>query len=195
MACTTCPDRPPSFPTAFCCRSGEKCIYLAENTTLLCCPTTEACMEIKPIPCDLSLQDASRYPNSSIKSTVLTGQLPRCGASACCPWGYGCRNNKCEMNGSDESPLPAGTLAAIVVSCFIGLLLLSGLAYWLSRRRVFGHRRRHRFRELGGRAELDAGRDGKLWPPTSWVELDGAMAPRELPATMAPNELPTSRMD
>ncbi|KFY72123.1 hypothetical protein V499_07717 [Pseudogymnoascus sp. VKM F-103] len=78
------------FPSNFCCPSGSSCITLASNTTLLCCPAGGDCTAINPILCGTPYQNATLHPESTVKTTDLTGtQLPACG-DKCCPFGFTC---------------------------------------------------------------------------------------------------------
>ncbi|KAL2133807.1 hypothetical protein VTI74DRAFT_1664 [Chaetomium olivicolor] len=96
-----------NFPDYFCCPPGQRCIALAGNTTLLCCPSGGDCQRIEPLPCDLSLQDGEKNPDAVIKTTALGGTLARCGDS-CCPFGYSCRNNACIMD-ENQNVVPIQT--------------------------------------------------------------------------------------
>jgi hypothetical protein len=97
---------PAGVPGDFCCKKGQTCIALAGNTTILCCPEGE-CPKIKPIQCDISLQDTAKHPESSVKTTFLTGKLPSCGP-ACCPFGYTCNNNSECVIDEDQTAAPIG---------------------------------------------------------------------------------------
>ncbi|OBT77802.1 hypothetical protein VF21_03197 [Pseudogymnoascus sp. 05NY08] len=78
------------FPSNFCCPSGSSCITLASNTTLLCCPAGGDCTAINPILCGTPYQNATLNPESTVKTTDLSGtQLPSCG-DKCCPFGFTC---------------------------------------------------------------------------------------------------------
>ncbi|KAK4205290.1 hypothetical protein QBC40DRAFT_271440 [Triangularia verruculosa] len=94
-----------NVPSSFCCPSGSKCLVLAGNSTVVCCPNTSTCQKLRPISCDLELQDAEKAPDSVIKTTALGGSLPKCG-SECCPFGYACVNGECVMN-SDQRAAPS----------------------------------------------------------------------------------------
>ncbi|KAM7208053.1 hypothetical protein V8F20_001599 [Naviculisporaceae sp. PSN 640] len=88
-----------SLPDNFCCPSGNTCVPLAANTTLLCCPTGRNCTVIQPIKCTIGLQDADRFPEAVIKTTALRGKLDSCGNNTCCPFGYTCNGeNQCVKN-------------------------------------------------------------------------------------------------
>lgn len=100
-------DKCPNFPANFCCPTGRTCLSLAAGTTLLCCPTGESCAKIETISCDISRQDASRDQNSRIKTTALTSVLPKCGADACCPFGYSCAgDDSCVLDKDQSIPPP-----------------------------------------------------------------------------------------
>ncbi|KAL1837182.1 hypothetical protein VTJ49DRAFT_4173 [Mycothermus thermophilus] len=95
------------FPDYFCCPADQACIPLAGNTTLLCCPEGSTCEAIEPVPCDISLQDGERHPDTVIKTTALGGTLKRCGGQ-CCPFGYSCSGNECIID-EDQNAVPIET--------------------------------------------------------------------------------------
>jgi hypothetical protein len=82
-----CPQA--GLPPNFCCPPISVCISLAANTTVLCCPAGEDCSVVRPITCDITVQDSNLYPNNTLKTTELNGMLPTCG-SLCCPFGFSC---------------------------------------------------------------------------------------------------------
>ncbi|KAK0673240.1 hypothetical protein QBC41DRAFT_395536 [Cercophora samala] len=86
-----------NVPSSFCCPAGDRCLVLAGNTTVVCCPNGSTCQKLRPIDCNIELQDADKAPDSVIKTTALGGSLPKCG-SECCPYGYSCVNGECVMN-------------------------------------------------------------------------------------------------
>lgn len=105
-----------AFPSNFCCPTGDNCLSLAAQTTILCCPGGGGCNLIVPVSCDLSLQNATTYPDAPIKTTFMgtsSAQLPHCGDGRCCPWGYACSddNNQCQLQ-SDQSVPPPGFSAS-----------------------------------------------------------------------------------
>lgn len=101
-----------NFPDNFCCPTEQSCIALAADTTVLCCPKGESCARLKPIVCDISLQDVKKLPNALIKTTALTVPLPRCGEQRCCPFGYSCvGGTECVMD-KDQTAPPGSTSAA-----------------------------------------------------------------------------------
>lgn len=108
----TCPSSdlkrcPSSLPDNFCCPSGDKCIALAGGTTALCCPAGASCARIKPLLCDISLQDPEKDPEARVLTTALGGRLEECG-EGCCPFGYSCNGQgQCVME-EDQSEAPPG---------------------------------------------------------------------------------------
>ncbi|KAI1489352.1 hypothetical protein F5X96DRAFT_641396 [Biscogniauxia mediterranea] len=95
----------PGLPNWFCCASNATCISLAGNTTALCCPNGDSCADINVIPCNLTLQDPSTQQEPpDVQTSELRGPLPECG-SACCPWGYSCMGDYCEID-KDQSKAP-----------------------------------------------------------------------------------------
>lgn len=96
------------LPDDFCCPSDHSCIALAGQTTALCCPADNDCTAIRPIPCDVSLQDKSLHPENVVMTNALSGSLPKC-AGMCCPFGYSCDGGgNCILN-SDQNAKPFTT--------------------------------------------------------------------------------------
>ena len=93
-----------TLPSDFCCPSGQTCLPLNNNTAAICCPTGQTCNVIEPISCDISLQNATLHPASTLHSAELTSQLPSCGSNQCCPLGYNCQDNGCWMNKQNANP-------------------------------------------------------------------------------------------
>jgi len=89
-------------PSGFCCAPSETCLVLANNTTLLCCPSGDDCSMIKPINCDIQQQNATSHPDATLLTTNLTATLQSCG-SECCPFGYSCSNSACVINANQGS--------------------------------------------------------------------------------------------
>ncbi|KAL2756402.1 hypothetical protein ACRALDRAFT_2059530 [Sodiomyces alcalophilus JCM 7366] len=88
-----------------CCAENRACVFLAGGSTVVCCPDS-SCDQLAPISCDVSLQDASKYPQRQLKTTALQAELPRCGEN-CCPFGYTCNDEgQCDMN-EDQSKRPS----------------------------------------------------------------------------------------
>lgn len=102
-----CPQS--GLPDNFCCDAkGSECVVLAGATTVICCPGGKAnCAAIVPVACDVNLQDAETHPGAQVKTTLLSGTLPKCGSN-CCPYGYRCVDgDKCVME-DDQSKKPQG---------------------------------------------------------------------------------------
>lgn len=94
------------LPDDFCCPADHSCIALAGKTTALCCPSNSDCVGIRPIPCDLSLQDKSLHPDNVVMTNALTGTLSKCGdKNLCCPFGYTCNGENCILN-TDQNAKP-----------------------------------------------------------------------------------------
>ncbi|KIV94233.1 hypothetical protein PV10_02020 [Exophiala mesophila] len=85
----TCTNVDSRLPGAFKCGSGTNCLSLDNGTSALCCPDGNTCNNIATIPCDVTLQDASKNPDATIFTTRTGDRLPTCG-SKCCPFGYSC---------------------------------------------------------------------------------------------------------
>ncbi|EFQ26303.1 hypothetical protein CGRA01v4_05393 [Colletotrichum graminicola] len=94
------------LPGNFCCGTGTKCITLAGNTTVLCCPEGSTCDRISPITCNIDLQDPATHPDAQIKTTALTGKLATCGVDKCCPFGYTCNQNQQCVIDPDQTKKP-----------------------------------------------------------------------------------------
>ncbi|CZR50655.1 uncharacterized protein PAC_00529 [Phialocephala subalpina] len=114
---STCPDplynacSQAGLPANFCCPSGNTCIPLAGNTTVLCCPDGQTCQTIRPIVCDITSQNVTLHPDNTLKTTALTASLPTC-AGQCCPFGYSCNGGgNCQMN-TDQSIAPSGSTSS-----------------------------------------------------------------------------------
>ncbi|KAL7626585.1 hypothetical protein AAE478_003357 [Parahypoxylon ruwenzoriense] len=98
----------PSTPEGFCCSRDSYCILAAANTTVICCPRGRDCHKIQTVPCMLDLM----VPPSDFQTTVLQGQLPRCGNN-CCPWGFHCdENNICVMDQDQSIPPPDASVSS-----------------------------------------------------------------------------------
>ncbi|TLS24263.1 hypothetical protein PpBr36_08672 [Pyricularia pennisetigena] len=91
-----------SLPSSFCCPKGKVCLQLAGKTSTLCCDSLDGCEIIAPILCDVRLQ---QDPRSSVKTTVLDSDLPKCGKD-CCPFGYSCNSDSECVKNSDQSAAP-----------------------------------------------------------------------------------------
>ncbi|KAK7719803.1 hypothetical protein SLS64_001984 [Diaporthe eres] len=100
------------LPDDFCCPSDHSCIALAGKTTALCCPPDNDCTAIRPIPCDVTLQDKSLHPENVVMTDALTGSLPKC-AGMCCPFGYSCDGGGNCIQNSDQNATPITTGAQL----------------------------------------------------------------------------------
>ncbi|KAK4226154.1 hypothetical protein QBC38DRAFT_238728 [Podospora fimiseda] len=89
------------LPGFFCCPNDQICVVLAASTTILCCPQGRSCKKIRPLACDISLQDGQKNPDAIVKTTALKGTLTRCGQE-CCPFGYNCEDGQCVMNANQN---------------------------------------------------------------------------------------------
>jgi len=100
----------PGLPSSFCCPSTTTCIPLAANTTVICCPNGSDCSSIKPITCDITQQNSTLNPSSTLQTTALASKLLPCGP-ACCPFGYSCNDvGQCVKN-ANQNLSPASSSA------------------------------------------------------------------------------------
>lgn len=88
------------FPASFCCDQSTICTRV--NTTdvpsVVCCPKGDNCSAIQPVPCDVSLYNATLHPENQIHiADAKDIELPKCGAQ-CCPLGYACNNGMCSAS-------------------------------------------------------------------------------------------------
>ncbi|KAF2669566.1 hypothetical protein BT63DRAFT_425264 [Microthyrium microscopicum] len=81
-----------SRPANWCCPSTTQCLTLNNTGTqaVICCPNGSSCATIQPITCDITFEDATKYPSSSVHIANLSMALPVCGSS-CCPIGFECQ--------------------------------------------------------------------------------------------------------
>ena len=105
------------LPAGFCCPPTSTCLHLAQNTTLLCCPNSDNCSIIEPISCDITEQNATLHPGSTLKTTILDTALSTCGNITCCPFGYTCKTvgtrTTCDLSaGQDAVALGLVTLTS-----------------------------------------------------------------------------------
>lgn len=97
-------NTPCAVNSAFSCPSNTECVpTLASNSSVICCPNTEDCTLIQPLTCDISQQDAIKYPDNLVHTSNLTASLPPCG-SACCPLGYNCQGGTCVLQYQAPKP-------------------------------------------------------------------------------------------
>ncbi|KAH8814079.1 hypothetical protein F5882DRAFT_63813 [Hyaloscypha sp. PMI_1271] len=95
------------LPSDFCCPTGQTCIPLAANTTVLCCPNGSDCSVIKPIICDIQQQNTTAHPDNTLKTIELNVALPTCGSS-CCPFGFTCNTTGNCVKNADQTIPPEG---------------------------------------------------------------------------------------
>lgn len=109
--CASDPDLqacPTGLP--FCCPQKSTCkATTPDNSTVICCPEGQDCQFISPITCDLSQQDASKFPKNPLHTTKLDAELPQCD-DQCCPLGFSCQNGNCALT-QNESPSPSSSEA------------------------------------------------------------------------------------
>lgn len=101
-ASDSCPDShqqcgSSDLPSNFCCPASSTCISLDDDSSAICCPKGQSCAYIKPITCNVLLQDPSQFPNNPVMSKRLGDKLPKCG-DGCCPFGYTCQDGTCALN-------------------------------------------------------------------------------------------------
>lgn len=119
------------LPSDFCCRSGDTCISLANNTTALCCPDgSGTCSSIQPITCSLDGQNATAYPTTSVHTVNLDGQLPTCGTDSsgtktCCPFGYSCNTKSQCVLTETETPISTGILSTATVVSYSFIMIMT----------------------------------------------------------------------
>ncbi|KAK6497905.1 hypothetical protein TWF481_012302 [Arthrobotrys musiformis] len=70
----------------FCCPTGTECIPVLGNTAVGCCPTGQDCRIISTSECS-ALEEAVSSPS----------QIARCSSGKCCPPGYLCDGNHCQL--------------------------------------------------------------------------------------------------
>jgi hypothetical protein len=98
------------LPDNFCCPSSTTCLSVAANTTAICCPNGADCGAIKPIICNIDVQNATAFPQSQIHTTNLDESLPSCGTNTCCPFGYQCNESMaCELDQNSTSTIQGST--------------------------------------------------------------------------------------
>ena len=81
-----------SFPSSFCCQTGDTCFGFNNNQGAICCPTTD-CSATNPLSCEIQVYNATTNPASPMHLANLTDvKLQPC-ASGCCPPGFSCSNS------------------------------------------------------------------------------------------------------
>ncbi|RJE21333.1 hypothetical protein PHISCL_06318 [Aspergillus sclerotialis] len=86
-----------NLPSNFCCPQSSTCISLDDDSSAICCPKGQDCSYIKPVTCNVLLQDPLQFPKNPLMTTRLDDKLPVCGDS-CCPFGYTCKSGTCVLN-------------------------------------------------------------------------------------------------
>jgi hypothetical protein len=118
---TTCGT---GHPSDWCCPQKTQCITLnnAGTEAVICCPDGSDCGSIQTISCDVSFQNATKFPTASVHIANLSLPLPACGQSQCCPLGFTCntpgngQTPYCKMNNNVKpavSPSPTPSTASI----------------------------------------------------------------------------------
>ena len=92
-----------NLPDNFCCPAKSSCITLDSGSTALCCPEGADCSSIQPIICDVTQQNITAHPETSIMTSNFDVDLLKCGTNTCCPLGYNCKDNLCVINTATSS--------------------------------------------------------------------------------------------
>ncbi|PVI00289.1 hypothetical protein DM02DRAFT_614508 [Periconia macrospinosa] len=107
------------FPSEFCCGSDNTCtrINSTDVESVICCPKGQNCDAIRPLPCDLSLYNATLHPDNQVHiADPKDVKLNKCGADSCCPPGFSCNGNICiaskQKPSSSVSATPSATQPA-----------------------------------------------------------------------------------
>ncbi|KAI9809728.1 MAG: hypothetical protein M1825_000161 [Sarcosagium campestre] len=102
------------LPSNFCCPADSQCIALNDDTSMICCPSGQDCRFIKPITCDITLQNATAHPGNPVQSIDLETSLAKCGTGNddCCPQGYNCQDGGCVMEDKEQKKLPKSSTSA-----------------------------------------------------------------------------------
>lgn len=99
------------LPSDWVCSSNSICLQLNNTGTqaAICCPASDKsrCSTVAPISCDISKQNATSNPRSSLFTQDLTRELVGCGSDSCCPLGYSCKSQTCVMD--DDTKAADGT--------------------------------------------------------------------------------------
>lgn len=102
------------LPANFCCDQSMLCtrINATDIPSVVCCPKGENCSAIQPVPCDISLYNATLHPDNQIHvASTENVELPKCGAQ-CCPLGYECNNGMCAASTAKPTPSATSTPSA-----------------------------------------------------------------------------------
>lgn len=98
----------------FCCPKNTACKPTTpDNHTVICCPSGQDCSFIQPVTCDISQQDASKFPSNTLHTIDLNAVLQKCG-NECCPSGYSCQGGNCAL--IKNSPSSSSTTSAAPTS-------------------------------------------------------------------------------
>ena len=96
------------LPDNFCCPKGTECLPADRGRTVICCPSGQNCSFVKPVTCDISQQNATRFPSNLVHTTELDSDLISCGSS-CCPGGYACQSGMCAFRKDISRPISSTT--------------------------------------------------------------------------------------
>lgn len=98
------------FPAGFCCPTSYTCMPLSANTSVMCCQPGLTCQQVKPIPCDIQLQNVTAVQGAEVHTTRLNESMPTCDYG-CCPFGYFCNNDlNCQLEANEK---PAVVVASV----------------------------------------------------------------------------------
>ena len=96
------------FPDSFCCPKDSECLSVDRGRTVICCPSRQNCTFLRPVTCDISQQNATRFPSKLVHTTELDADLVSCGSS-CCPGGYSCQSGMCALRREISQPVSSTT--------------------------------------------------------------------------------------
>lgn len=99
------------LPDSFCCPEDTECLPVDRGRTVICCPSGQNCTFLRPVTCDISQQNATRFPSKLVHTTELDADLARCGSS-CCPGGYSCQSGMCALRRETSRPISSTTSRA-----------------------------------------------------------------------------------
>ena len=96
------------LPDSFCCPEDTECLPVDRGRTVICCPSGQNCTFLRPVTCDVSQQNATRFPSKLVHTTELDADLADCGSS-CCPGGYSCQSGMCVLRRDISQPVSSTT--------------------------------------------------------------------------------------
>ena len=96
------------LPEEFCCPENTECLSADRGRTVICCPSGQNCAFLKPVTCDITQQNATRFPSNLVHTTELDSDLISCGSS-CCPGGYACQSGMCTFRRDISEPISSIT--------------------------------------------------------------------------------------